>query len=344
MVSVDQESGDDEENPSFVSPIQNSAGGGDAIASDPPPAAIPAVSPQPPTQVGDPGRPLADQVAAGADPEKEILKYQLEISQLKLEVQAAKLEAAEQKLLAQAAGSTHESVTSKADEHTEEQRHKLHEHWDSLLYVPVGELRGNPFRGPDQPGTLKNPDRPQCFPLDNDPTLNRLINNKQSIRYEYQILHPVLYYYYGLQEFLKRDLRAALEDPDVEVRLSHWEAVVNTSTRIYEWLTTRHALLQVRSRLQTEGHTGELLAHLQDQVYGEVGQDPPTNVWVTKLEEKYRQRVRDATTTQMVKQEGQAKAKASGSTGSRQTPPGQGKEGQFKPKVLKRSAKKDESQ
>ena len=263
MASVDQDSGD--ENPNFVSPVQNSSGGGDALVSAPTPVVVSEVPSQPPTQVGALERPAAEQYTAEEDPEKRDLRYRLRISELETQVKAAQLEASEAKQRAAEAAlraetalqSSSESVTSSkvADE---SERLKLQELWDNLVYVPVPER--NPFRGPDQPQMLKNRDRPQCFALDNDPTYKLLVENKQSVRFEYQILHPILYYYHGLQEFLKGDLRLALETGDASTRLEYLEAAINTSTRIYEWLTQRHALLQVRARLQTEGNSAEFLA------------------------------------------------------------------------------------
>ena len=95
MASVDQDSGD--ENPNFVSPVQNSSGGGDALVSAPTPVVVSEVPSQPPTQVGTLERPAAEQYTAEEDPEKRDLRYRLRISELETQVKAAQLEASEAK-------------------------------------------------------------------------------------------------------------------------------------------------------------------------------------------------------------------------------------------------------
>lgn len=144
-----------------------------------------------------------------------------------------------------------------------------------------------------------------------------------------------------MQEFLKGDFLDALKEDDLEVRLQHSDAALNTSTRIYEWLTSRHALLQVRSRVQTEGHSAELLAHIQEMVYAEVGQDPPASSWVTQISDTFQSQVGVAKRKVMAQRAAASADKKGDSAGARPTTPGQDKNVQLL-KLKKFRPKKDD--
>ena len=85
--------------------------------------------------------------------------------------------------------------------------------------------------------------------------------------------------------------------------------------------------------------------HLQDKIYSEVGQEPPTNSWVAQLRTDFEAKAKSAQFKALARQKGEALAKKGDSASSRQTSSGPGKEGQFiKLKKLTRPTKKDESQ
>ena len=73
---------------------------------------------------------------------------------------------------------------------------KLEEYYDSLAYVPVSRFQSRiPFTGPDPRYLPNNVDRPQAFDLYGDRVADQLESSKGSLRYEYAITEPLLWYF-----------------------------------------------------------------------------------------------------------------------------------------------------
>lgn len=109
------------------------------------------------------------------------------------------------------------------------------------------------------------------------------------MRYEYEILHPLLYYSYALNAFGEGELLACIADPQSSpvTRVEYLEAYLNTYARIYDWFIARHALIEERARAPKDEHTAAFLEHLQDEVYAFVGAPPPTSGWLENLKTAY---------------------------------------------------------
>lgn len=77
----------------------------------------------------------------------------------------------------------------------------------------------------------------------------------------------------------------------------------------------------------------KLLAHLQEVVYSEVGQHPPSSSWVTQIGDTFTARVGTARQKALAQRAATASLKKGGGTGAGKTPPGAGKEGSGKFKL-----------
>lgn len=106
------------------------------------------------------------------------------------------------------------------------------------------------------------------------------------MRYEYEILHPLLYYLWGFKQFLEQDFSDCVlsPDPDQAVRGEFLEALKNSFARIFEWLAVRHALIEKRARTPKSEHSAQILEHYQSEVYAFVGAAPPTSAWLDNIE------------------------------------------------------------
>ena len=153
-------------------------------------------------------------VANGAVESALQAKHAAEVALLREQIRRLEVEKELAELRAKAAAGTSESTAeSEAEPASRAARRKREKEWDELPYVPVENYRGNPFRGPDVAVHLPNASRPQCFPLDHDPVHKLLSEQKTPMRYEYEILHPLLYYLWGFKQFLERDFSDCVLSP-----------------------------------------------------------------------------------------------------------------------------------
>ena len=131
-----------------------------------------------------------------------------------------------------------------------------------------------PVRGSDQGAQLENPNRPQSFALDNNPVYSALLEQNAGVPYEYDILHPILYYLWGYKAFFDTESKQVVlgSDHSVSYRALHY-GVLQRTFDCFEWLCTRHALLTARAKLGRGEITPEFLGLLQDEVYSRVGQE-----------------------------------------------------------------------
>ena len=188
-------------------------------------------------------------------------------------------------------GSSVSSAPSTGNSRAERRQRELE--WDRLPYVPVSNYDFNPFRGPDPSVHLGNRDRPQPFRLDHDPVYKELEKTKNSLRFEYEIHSPLLYYFWGINEFIKTDLKSVLlADTTPEERAPYITALENSSARSLEWFSIRHALITERARALKEGwKDSPVLRHMQEEVYAFVGSAPPTSTWLDDIHTAFRDKV-----------------------------------------------------
>lgn len=266
------------------------ATGDDAAVASPVAVATRATAAAPPT-AWEKGVAITEHLAAlkaqhAAELETALLRERIK----RLEVEKDLAEARAQLATQSSTSSTVESSTEPATRAARRQREK---EWDELSYVPVENYRGNPFRGPDPGVHLANPQRPQCFSLDNDPIHKLLVDSKTPMRFEYEITHPVLYYFWGVKQFLESDFAGCVLDASstVEQRTAYLEALTNSTARIFEWLAVRHALITKRARTPKSDHSYEVLEHYQNEVYAFVGSAPPTSSWLDSMETAFEDKV-----------------------------------------------------
>ena len=223
-------------------------------------------------------------------------------------------------------------------------RRKREREWDKLSYVPVENFHGNPFRGPDAAVHLPNVSRPQCFALDHDPVLRLLSEQKTPMRYEYEILHPLLYYFWGIQQFMEQDFPECILSPDSDPadRAAFFEALKNSLTRVFEWLAVRHALIEKRARTPKSEHSAQILEHYQNEVYAFVGSAPHTSAWLDSIETAFQDKVFVYQLKNLAQQSAAGK-KASSSSSSEGGGQGaaQAGTGKKKPRFSLRAAGKD---
>jgi hypothetical protein len=254
-----------------------------------------------------------------AELEAAILREQLK--RLEVEKQLAQLQARSPENsaghTAGTAGSEGSTSSKSTDGGSRAERRRREKEWDRLSYIPVSNYEGNPFRGPDPSVHLGNRDRPQPFRLDHDPVYKELKRQKNSMRYEYEIHAPILYYYWGITKFVETDFEEViLGDSTPEQRVPYVEALQNSLKRTLEWFAIRHALITERARALAEGETNSpLIQHLQEEVYAFVGAAPPTSTWLDEIHTTFRDKVSVA----QLKALANAQAKPSRSTGGSQS-------------------------
>lgn len=244
LISVNPTEGQPEEEFSeTVAPHSNA--GDDADAPEP---TEPGASPKAPT-AWERGVAITDHVAAvkaqhAAELETAFLRERVK----RLEVEKDLAEARAKLATMSSSGST---VNSEAEPATRAARRQREKEWDDLSYVPVENYRGNPFRGPDPGVHLANPQRPQCYALENDPIHKLLAESKSGMRFEYEITHPMLHYFWGVKQFIESDFAGCVLswDSTVEQRSAYLEALTNSTARIFEWLAVSHALITKRVRI-----------------------------------------------------------------------------------------------
>ena len=134
------------------------------------------------------------------DFEKEYYKAQAAQFRAEKETLAAKLELAEAK--AKRAAEEGQGVAGNGvGTGGPHQRRQRELEWDKLSYIAVGEFSGNPHLAPDPRVGLANPDRPQPFSLYGCKISDSFEATKSGLRFEYAILAPLLYYFWGLLQF-----------------------------------------------------------------------------------------------------------------------------------------------
>lgn len=220
-------------------------------------------------------------------------KHAAEVALLREQIRRLEVEKELAAARAKNASSSESTAESQAEPASRAARRQREKEWDSLSYVPVENYRGNPFRGPDVAVHLANASRPQCFPLDHDPVHKQLSEQKTPMRYEYEILHPLLYYLWGCKQFLEQDFTDCVLSPDSaqSVRGEFLEALTNSFSRIFEWLAVRHALIEKRARTSKSEHSAQILEHYQSEVYAFVGAAPPTSAWLDNIETSFQDKV-----------------------------------------------------
>ena len=250
---------------------------------------------------------------------------------LRLEAEKARLEA--ELLLAQRP-SPATSSGSVNDTNTAEARRKREADWDQLTYVPLERYVGNPYTGPDPRNPPVNPRRPQAFSLYGDRTADGLAELGSSLQYEYAITAPLLHYYWGAQEFLKSDFKAAILDPSLSPaeRQEYYEALANTHERIFEWFTVRNALLKKRAGISKGEHSSALVEHLQDEVYDRVGVEAPVSDWLEDISVRFKDKTSIAYVKGLANKEAAAALEKGGNKGATQGRKKGGKGGSGAPK------------
>ena len=262
----------------------------DPKESDSAPPAAPEAPAEP--TVWEKGVNLVEHLAAvkaqhAAELEAALLREQVKRLEIEKELAEARVQ------LQSGPQNSDSSEASSAEPATRAARRQREKEWDELSYVPVENYRGNPFRGPDPGVHLPNPLRPQCFPLDHDPVHKLLLESKSSMRFEYEITHPVLHYFWGVKQFLETDFAGCVlrSDSTVEQRAEYLEALTNSTARIFEWLAVRHALLTKRARAPKTTDSNAILEHYQNEVYAFVGSAPPTSSWLDSMETAFQDKV-----------------------------------------------------
>ena len=120
-----------------------------------------------------------------------------------------------------------------------------------------------------------------------------LAESGSSLKFEYEISHPVLHYFWGVKQFLETDFADCVlrAESTAEQRADYLEALTNSTARIFDWLAVRHALLTKRARTP-KGHENHLiLEHYQNEVYAFVGSAPPTSAWLDNMETAFQDKV-----------------------------------------------------
>lgn len=284
--------------------LETDLSGAAAVADDPKESAAQRPAPvedaAPPETAKSSGEPTAWEKGVGIAEHLAAVKAQhaaeLETALLREQVKRLEIEKELAEARAQLQSGPQNSDSSEAssvEPATRAARRQREKEWDGLSYVPVDNYRGNPFRGPDPGVHLPNPLRPQCFPLDHDPVHKLLLESKSSMRFEYEITHPVLHYYWGVKQFLETDFAGCVlrTDSTVEQRAEYLEALTNSTARIFEWLAVRHALLTKRARTPKTTESNAILEHYQNEVYAFVGSAPPTSSWLDSMETAFEDKV-----------------------------------------------------
>ena len=218
----------------------------------------------------------------------EILFYKEQAARCRAEKEAAEAKLAAALAKVGSAGPTPSSTSSTALSG----RRAREQEWDSLDYVCIGDFVGNPHLAPDPRVGLVNPDRPQAFSLYGCKISAALEGQKSALKYEYQILAPLLYYFWGAQQFGHDYLEGeiARENSTAEERISLLRPYLNSLDRIYEWFLARKELLELRSGVDgTMGSDPSFLAYAQEQVYDRVGaRADDGESWLSDIKDAYR--------------------------------------------------------
>ena len=223
----------------------------------------------------DTGVSVAAHIAAlQAKHEAELKAKAAELQAAVLAEQLKRVEVEKELAVAQSAGPSSQgggansegSTSSIATGNSRAERRKRELAWDRLPYVPVGNYEGNPFRGPDSAVHLGNRDRPQPFRLEHDPTYKELQSSNNSMKFEYEIHAPLLWYFWGISKFLSTDFKAVvLGESTAEERAPYVEALENSVERSLEWFSVRHALITQRARALAAGEKNSpVLQHMQE--------------------------------------------------------------------------------
>ena len=250
---------------------------------------------------------------------ENLAKAQVSLLEERLKNAELRAELAEKNSAGPSQDSAQRSSSSASSEPaTRQARRDREAEWDKLPYVPVSNFLGNPFLGPAQGSRFPNVSRPQCFELHHNPVHQKLVESKSSMRYEYEILHPLLYYSYALKEFGEGELLACIADPQSspEARVEYLEAYLNTYARIYDWFVARHALIEERARASKDEHSAAFLEHLQDEMYAFVGAPPDTSGWLANIKATYADNVSSSKLKALARAHAAAKKKVGASGGA----------------------------
>ena len=266
--------------------------------------------------------PLEAAIRARYDAQLQAAELRTQLERSKVELLEERLKNAELQATLAAERSTgtdsdtagRSSASSSAEPTTRKGRREREAEWDKLPYVPVENFTGNPFTGPADGARFANPSRPQCFALHHDTVYQKLVESKSSMRYEYEILHPLLYYGWALKEFGEGELLDYIANPlsSAENRVALLEAYTNSYARIFDWLSIRHALIQKRAGASKSDHSHALLEHLTREVYSFVGADPVTSTWLDSLENDFADKMAGATLKSLAQTAAKKKVGASG--------------------------------
>ncbi|XRB16598.1 hypothetical protein RI054_13g64420 [Pseudoscourfieldia marina] len=200
---------------------------------------------------------------------------------------------------------------------------KLEEYYDSLEYVPVSKFAHlNPFTSPDPRHCPANVERPQAFDLYGDRVADALEASKGSLRFEYSITEPLLYYLHGVVHFANTELYRVVTatDSTVEKRTRWLQATLNSLDRIHEWLAARNDIVKRLSGALGEHSDASLVKLLNSELYQRVAKRPPTSNWIEAIQSRFNDKRTDATLVALAKQQGQAQVAGSKATSTAKPP------------------------
>ena len=183
---------------------------------------------------------------------------------------------------------------------------KLEEYYDSLAYVPVSRFQSRiPFTGPDPRYLPNNVDRPQAFDLYGDRVADQLESAKGSLRHEYAITEPLLWYLHGLVLYCRAELSSVIYEPTSteKEREEYLEPALNSLERIHEWLAARNDLVKRLSGALGEHSDASLVKLLNSELYQRVAKRPPTSSWMEAIQSKFNDKRTDASITALAKQQ-----------------------------------------
>ena len=168
---------------------------------------------------------------------------------------------------------------------------KLEEYYDTLPYVPVSRFRSRiPFTGPDPRHLPENVDRPQAYDLYGDRVADALEASKGSLRHEYAITEPLLWYLHGLVLYSRKELSEVIYAPNgtVKERETYLEPALNSLERIHEWLSARNDLVKRLSGALGEHSDSSLVNLLNSELYQRVAKRPPTSAWMEAIQSRFK--------------------------------------------------------
>ena len=192
---------------------------------------------------------------------------------------------------------------------------------DTRVFAPRYDDASASLVNPHRPAPPRDlGDKPRIFPLKEGacPVHDVLRKKKSQAYHEFGVLHPLCYYLFNLQSFLKETVTAiSATATGEEVRREACEAIINTVDEVYAILLRRLNLVELRTRtqyseLESTEEDEALLSFLDEKIAGlrsGWGLDSAIDPVFKKYAKRFHEKSFNSRLTQRSKQTGEAAAK-----------------------------------